>query len=192
MLPTRLLRVAVVVLAVVTAACGDPTKPRATYASTLSSYTLYAITGAPVNAPTAINFLTGAARADARFNFDVGFDLDNSGRVLVYPVRAIAGALAGNLKRVGLQPLAGAFASIREVPASGYDTLAVQTVTPGKVLAVELLDYNTCYASFGGSTLYAKLVIDSVNATARRLYARAVVDLNCGYRQVVPDSIPTS
>jgi hypothetical protein len=36
------------------------------------------------------------------------------------------------------------------------------------------------------------MVVDSVKQDTRRIYARTVVDLNCGYHQVVPDSIPTS
>jgi hypothetical protein len=32
--------------------------------------------------------------------------------------------------------------------------------------------------------------VDSVNLAARKLYARTVTDPNCGYRSVVPDSIP--
>jgi hypothetical protein len=192
MLPTRLLRVAVVVLAVVAAACGSPTKPKATYASVLTSYTLYPVTGAPANVPTALSFLGGATRADSRFTFDVAFDLASGGAVAVYPVRLIGGGLAGSLKRIGMQPLAGTFESVREVPSTGYDTLAVRTVAPGAVLAVEVLDINACYTSLGGQTLYAKMVVDSVKQDTRRIYARTVVDLNCGYHQVVPDSIPTS
>lgn len=192
MLPTRLPRVAVVVLAVVAAACGDPTRPKATYPSALTSYTLYPVTGAPANVPTALGFLGGATRADSRFAFDVAFDLSPAGAVSIYPVRLMAGSLVASVKRVGLQPVTGTFASVREVPSSGYDTLSVQTVTPGKVLAVEILDFNACYTSFGGQTLYAKMVVDSVKPTVRRIYVRTVVDLNCGYRQVVPDSVPTS
>jgi hypothetical protein len=190
MLPTRPPRVVVVALAVLAVACGDPTKPKAIYANAPSSYALYAFTGAPVNAATAINFLGGAARADASFAFDVAFDLDASGKPVIYPVRAIASDLAGSVKRVGLQVVSGTFESVREAPETGYDTLSAQTVSPGTVLAVELLDLSTCLYSLGGQTLFAKLTVDSVNATTRRLYARTVVDPNCGYRSVVPDSIP--
>lgn len=190
MLPTRPSRVVVVALAVVAIACGDPTKPRATFANTLSTYALYAFTGAPVNAATAISFLGGAARADASFAFDVAFDLDATGRPVVYPVAAIASDLAGGVKRVGLQVIPGPFEAVREVPEKGYDTLSVRTINERDVLAVELLDLSTCRFSLGGQTLYAKLTVDSVNTTTRRLYARAVVDPNCGYRSVVPDSIP--
>jgi len=33
--------------------------------------------------------------------------------------------------------------------------------------------------------------VDSVNAATRQIYARAVVDPNCGYRGLVADSVPT-
>jgi hypothetical protein len=190
MLPTRPTRVALVALAILAVACGDPTKPKATYANAPSTYTLYAFTGAPVNAATAISFLGGPSRADASFAFDVAFDLDASGHPIIYPVRAIASDLAGSVKRVGLQVVTGPFESVTVVPATGYDTLAARTVNVGDVLAVEMLDLTTCLYSLGGQTLYAKLTVDSIDATARRLYARAVIDPNCGYRSVVPDSIP--
>jgi hypothetical protein len=190
MLPTRASRVVVLALAVLAVACGDPTKPKASYANAPSSYALYAFTGAPVNAATAINFLGGPARADASFAFDVAFDLDASGRPIVYPVRAIASDLAGSVKRVGLQIVPGPFDAVREVPETGYDTLSAKTINTGDVLAVEMFDLNSCLYSLGGQMLYAKLTVDSVNTTTRRLYARTVVDPNCGYRSVVPDSIP--
>ena len=192
MLPTRTSRIVAAALAVLAVACGDPTKPKATYANAPSSYSLYAFTGAPVNAATAISFLGGAARADASFAFDVAFDLDAAGRPIVYPVRVLASALAGPVKRVGLQVVPGSFDSVREVPETGYDTLSAKTINPGDVLAVEMFDLQTCLYSLGGQMLYAKLTVDSVNTTSRRLYARTVLDPNCGYRSVVPDSIPES
>lgn len=192
MLPTRTSRIVAAALAVLAVACGDPTKPKATYANAPSSYSLYAFTGAPVNAATAISFLGGAARADASFAFDVAFDLDAAGRPIVYPVRVLASALAGPVKRIGLQVVPGSFESIREVPETGYDTLSAKTINPGDVLAVEMFDLQTCLYSLGGQMLYAKLTVDSVNTTSRRLYARTVLDPNCGYRSVVPDSIPES
>jgi hypothetical protein len=190
MLPTRPSRIVAAALAVLAVACGDPTKPKATYTNALSSYSLYAFTGAPVNAATAISFLGGAARADASFSFDVAFDLDAAGRPVIYPVRAIASDLAGSVKRVGLQVVPGSFESLREVPETGYDTLGAKTINVGDVLAVEMFDLQTCLYSLGGQMLYAKLTVDSVNTTSRRLYARTVLDPNCGYRSVVPDSIP--
>jgi hypothetical protein len=195
MLPTRLLRVALVAFAVLGVACGDPTLAKATYASGQATTTLYALTGAPANVPTAFSFLTGATRASASFAFDVAVDLDAQNRVVVLPVRVLGSALAGPLKRVGLQVVPGTFASIEEVPSTGYDTLSVKTITPGTTLAVELQDPTACYSSYNLAVLtsqiiYAKLVVDSVDIPTRRIYTRSVVDPNCGYRGVVADSVP--
>jgi len=201
MLPTRSTRIVVVALAALALACGDLTRPKASTPNFAASYTLTAFTGAPVNVPTALSFLGGATRADSRFAFDVAFDLDASGAVRVLPVRTVAGALGDAvvqgqsglpLKRIGLQKLTGPFDALREAPSTGYDTLGAQTVTPGSVLAVQLLDFANCFTGFGGSTLYAKLTVDSVDAASRRIFTRAVVDPNCGYRGLVPDSIPTN
>jgi hypothetical protein len=195
MLPTRLLRVALVAFAVLGVACGDPTLAKATYASAQATTTLYALTGAPANVPNALSFLTGAAHASATFAFDVAVDLDAQNRVVVMPVRVLGGALAGTLKRVGLQVVPGTFASVEEVPSTGYDTLSVKTITPGTTLAVELQDPTACYSSYNLAVLtsqliYAKLVVDSVDVPTRRIYTRSVVDPNCGYRGVVADSVP--
>ena len=195
MLPTRSARVAFFALAVLGVACGDPTLAKATFASGLATTTLYALTGAPATAPTALTFLSGPSHATATFAFDVAFDLDASNRAVVLPVRVLAGALAGLRKRVGLQIVPGSFASVREVPSTGYDTLGVKTLVPGAVLAVELQDGTSCFSSFNQSVrtsqlLYAKLVVDSVDASTRRIFTRSVVDPNCGYREVVPDSVP--
>ncbi len=200
MLPTRSTRVVVVALAVLAIACGDITRPKASTPNLAVSYALTAFTGTPVNVPNAINFLGGPTRADSRFAFDVALDLDAAGRVTVLPVRYVAGSLGIALqtqstgvpiKRVGMQQVPGTFDALREAPSTGYDTLAVQTISPGAVLAIEMLDFSNCFTGFGGSTLYAKLTVDSVHAAERRIFTRTVVDPNCGYRGLVPDSIPT-
>lgn len=188
----RSLRVLVPVLAFAAIACGEITKPKASYANTFASYTLYAYPDAPASSFSAISFLGGGTRTDASYAFDVTFDIDSAGKAQVIPVRVIGGALAGPLKRVGMQLVTGPFENVREVPSSGYDTLSVQTVLPGQVLAVELQDFQSCLYSLGGSMIYAKLTVDSVNTTTRRLFGRTVVDPNCGYRQVMPDTIPTN
>jgi hypothetical protein len=152
-----------------------------------------------VTAATAINFLGGATRASSAFSFDVAFDLDASGRTLVYPVRIVGGALANleraflgqaQLPRVGLQVVPGSFDALTEVPSTGYDTLSIQTLAPGAVMAVNVLD-PSCAFSLGGTTIAAKMTVDSVNTATRKIYLRTVVDPNCGYLSVVPDSIPT-
>jgi len=194
MLPIRHLRVAAVTFAAAIVACGDATRPKATSANIELAYSLFPLTGAPVAVSNAVSFLAGPTRADASFSFDVAFDVDPGGKVLAYPVRSLAGTLAGALgSRVGLQPVPGSYESLREAPETGYDTITVKTITPGQVVAVELIDQlsGQCFYSLGGQKTYAKFVVDSVNAD-RRLFLRSVIDLNCGYRSLVPNEIPTN
>jgi hypothetical protein len=194
MLPTRLLRVAVVALATLALACGDITRPKASTPNLLLAYPVYALTGTQVGVTNAINFFAGPTRVDAAFGFDVALDLDQTGKISVYPVRAIAGPLAGTTpNRVGLQTTSGTFESVREAPQTGYDTIGVKTIVPGTVVTVELIQQTSlaCAYSFNGSAMYAKFVVDSVNLPTRRLYVRTVTDANCGFRSLVPDSIPT-
>ena len=194
MLSTRLSRVVAVALATLVVACGDPTRPKATTPNLLLSYSVFALTGAPPAVSNAISLYGGPTRADAAFDFDVALDFDPAGKIQVYPVRAIAGPLAGGVaQRVGIQTVSGSFEALREAPDKGYDTLSVKTISPGTVVAVELVDQlsGLCFYSLNGSATYAKFVVDSVNAATRRFYVRSVADANCGYRSLVPDSIPT-
>jgi hypothetical protein len=196
MLPTRLPRVAlvaIVALATLAIACGDLTRPKASTPNLELEYSVYALTGTQVGVTNAINFFAGPARVDAGFGFDVALDLDSAGNVIVYPVRAIAGPLAGpTANRVGLQTVAGSFESVRTAPDRGYDTLRVDTIPIRKVVAAELIQQSlACVYSLNGSAMYAKLVVDSVDLSKRRLFVRHVIDGNCGFKSLVPDSIPT-
>ena len=189
MLPTRSLCAVAVALAVAATACGS-TLPRATNVSQIASYALYGLIGAPARASTALSFTAGSMHADATFQFDVAVDLDSAGKVVVYPVRNIAGNLAGTQKRIGMQVVSGLFETVGDVPSTGYDTLGTKTVAPGTVLAVELQEPLICQFSLGGIHLYGKFVVDSVTPASRRIFVTTVIDPNCGYRQVKPDTIP--
>jgi hypothetical protein len=194
MLPTRLPRVAVVALATLAVACGDITRPKATTPNLQLDYSVYALTGTPVGVTNAVNFFVGPARVDAAFGFDIAIDIDPTGNLKVYPVRALAGPLAGTVPtRVGLQEVTGPFESVRTAPDKGYDTIGVKPLTPGKVMAVELVQQASlsCVYSLNGSSMYAKFVVDSVQLPTRRIFIRTVTDANCGFRSLVPDSIPT-
>ena len=187
--PTRSSRVLVLVVALAAIAC-DGARSRATYASIPRSYALFALTGAPANAPTALSFLGGATIADANFGFDVAADIDPAGAARFYPMRTLGGGLAPSGKRIGLQLVSGSFEALRVAPTTGYDTAGSKVVVAGSVVAVEIQDLTTCLYSLGGSNLYAKLVVDSIRSGERRIFGRTVVDPNCGFRELVPDSVP--
>ena len=117
------------------------------------------------------------------------------GKLLVYPVRAIAGPIAGHHPDARRSPDSDRHLRVasRTAPATGYDTISVKTSAPGTVMAVELIQQTSlsCVYSLNGSAMYAKFVVDSVNLPSRRLFVRHVIDGNCGFRSLVPDSIPT-
>lgn len=191
MLPPRSSRLLLLGLAFSAAACNG-TRSIATY-NTAYSFALFALTGAPTNASTALSFLGGSAAATSTFGFDVAVDIDPAGAARLYPVRTLAGGLAGATKRVGLQLVpATTFDALREAPSTGYDTLGSKVVTAGSVVAVEIQDVATCLYSLSGSTLlHAKLVVDSIKPDTRRIYGRTVVDPNCGFYGLLVDTIPT-
>lgn len=190
MLPTRSSRVLFVAFVLSAVACNGP-GTKAYSSNAAHTFALFALTGAPSTAPTAINFQTGPVAATANFSFDLAVDIDNTGITRLYPVRLLEGKLSAAGRRVGLQVVPGTFESLREAPGSGYDTLSAQAVKPGTVVAVELLDIAFCQYTFNGSSFYAKLVVDSIIPTTRRVYGRTVTDPNCGFRQLMPDTIPS-
>ena len=187
-----------VAVSVLGLACGDPTRTKATYTSVFESFTVYTLNGAPTASPNALSFIGGGVRASSAFGFDIAFEIDASGKTVIYPVRTLGGALAGTLKRVGLQTVPTAFADLLETPdpkASPYDTVSVKTVAVGTTVAVELRDSGACYTNtllspLASQLIYAKMIVDSVNVDKRLVYGRIVFDPNCGYRGVIPDSIP--
>lgn len=176
-------------LVLVATAC-DGARRKASYANISRSFDLFALTGAPVNTPSALSLLGGPALADANFAFDVAVDIDASGTTRLYPVRTLASAFAASTQRVGLQLVPGSFESLTEAPQAGYDTLSAKVVTKGSVVAVEVQDIRTCLYSANGVSIYGKLVVDSIRVAERRVFGRSVVDVNCGFRELRPDTIP--
>jgi hypothetical protein len=88
--------------------------------------------------------------------------------------------------------MTGTFDALREAPKTGYDTLSILTVAPGTPIAVQLVNLfsNVCVFSLNGVAMYGKFVVDSIDQPNRRLFVRTVTDPNCGFRSLVPDSIP--
>src|SRR5690242_9309453 len=72
-------------------ACGDFTGVPASLPTISDTGTVYAINGAPAGAPSGLHVFTGTVvPVDRSFAFDVGFDLDSAGAIIVYPQRTIA------------------------------------------------------------------------------------------------------
>jgi hypothetical protein len=168
-------------------ACSDFTGVPASLPTLADSGTAYAINGAPLGAPTALYVFGGSlVAADANFIFDIAFDLDSAGGIVLLPQRAVASGLAPT-HTVALQvDSTHDFDEITRAPGSGYRADTAITVRRNQVVLAQVADVNACTYSLTGSTVYAKFVVRAINREARTLSVRYTVDPNCGFRSFNP------
>lgn len=179
----RKLALAMVASASVLTACGDPASLRAFLPTANDAYAVFALTGTPAAFPSAINtFARSVVRVDGNANFDVAFDLDAQGRVIVLPVQKVV-SLPGGSRRVGLRKVEGTFDAVTIAPAGTYGD-SVIVASPGEVIVAQSARNGANDAcQFDISPfIYTKLVIDSVAAPTRTIFVRTVLDPNCGFR----------
>jgi len=170
-------------------ACNDPNENTQVSAVVADTVTLWALTGTGPSFPSAYWASRGAiTRADGNFQFDIAFDIDATGKIVVYPQRLVGVPLQGP-KAVGLQRITGTFDGLERAPNSGYVFDSTFTVTPGQGLVMQVQSGEDCLG-YLSSIGYTKFVIDSINTTQRTIYLRTVHDPNCGYRNLVPGVVP--
>jgi hypothetical protein len=169
--------------ALVAAACSNFTGVPASLPTVSDTGTVYALNGAPPGAPTAFHMFSGTLlSADANFIFDVAFDIDASGNIVVLPQRAVASGLASTHTVAIQKDSVSTFDAITRAPTSGYRADTSMTIKPNQILLIQSSDPNACGVSLTGTTLYAKLVVTAVDLTARQLQVKYTTDPNCGFR----------
>ena len=182
-------RIVVLVAALLSAgalACGYFTVLPASLPTLTDSGTVYALNGAPAGAPTALHLFAGQlVPADANFLFDIAFDIDSSGRVVYMPQRVVASALA-TTHSVGLRTMPDSFEAVTSAPKSGYRADTALVAARNIVVVAQSNDPNTCGISLTGSSIYAKIVVTSVDPATRQLKVRFTVDPNCGFVSFAP------
>src|SRR5687768_10788599 len=153
----RIALLLVAVAAIGTAACDDPFAPRATAAVRTDSFIVYSVSQTPVNVPAAFNivFFT-PLRLEPTYGFDLVFDIDGDGKVVLIPVSLVGGAVTAG-RRVGLQRITGAYDEVTRAPTGGYKYDSTVVLDVGEAALVEL---QTDICQFQTSNLiYAKLQI---------------------------------
>lgn len=187
--PARL-AAAGVVLGAAAAACNNNTAPFLGVArseTALLPFVVYPLSGDP-SLPAAVD-LSGrravrpAILAGAVINFDLAFDLDTQGRILVIPPARLAAPPSGS-PRVGLQTRDESFDGLTRAPESGYRFDSTAVVTRGQTVVVQTSG-TACSTTY---PMHAKLVVDSVGAAGvgRPIYLRLRVNPNCGFRSLEP------
>ncbi|MGI8508530.1 MAG: hypothetical protein ACR2MQ_04320 [Gemmatimonadaceae bacterium] len=180
--------VAAVLLAISIAACSSTTAIIANLPVTADTLVAYALSGTPASLPSGLAVtLRSTVRVDATASFDVAFDFDPHGNIIISPARTIVSPLTGNVPLVGLQTSTASFDAITTAPGGYYRPDTAIVVKPGEafiVLATRSTGSQTCLYS-PSPHIYAKVVIDSVKpSTTRAIYLRQTVDPNCGYKSL--------
>jgi hypothetical protein len=174
-------------------ACGDPTNLQATIPTATDTLAVFALSGTPPSYPSGISIVARqAVRVDGFAGFDVAFDIDPTGKPVIYPVKLIVSS-PGGTRPVGMQRVGGPFDSVKVAPKSGYAVDSSFVLGLGETVAVES-PHNSSgdLCAFALSpNLYAKFAVDSVNLVSRTLYLRMGIDPNCGFRSFA-EGIPTS
>jgi hypothetical protein len=167
-------------------ACGDVTAVRAQFENFGDSLALHAMNGSPPSLAAAV-LIRGAAAVPitSDFNFDVAVDLDDTGAVVLHTVKAVASEFIA-AHRVGLNTTSDAFESVLRSPTSGFVYDSSLTVPIGRTILVDVIDPSCSAFSFLGQNIRGKLVVDSVKVAERRIFMRAFVDPNCGFRSLAP------
>ena len=175
---TFVLAAAAIVIGLV--ACDDPFAPKADSPTLDASIEVWALTGAPASFPTVMLVPQRiSVRPDAAASFDLGFDIDPDGRLLVLPVSKVVSSQLGD-RRVGIIRTSEIYNLITEAPRTGYIFDSTLTVNVGQVFIVRV-QTQFCQGQLQGE-IYAKYLVDSVIVPERRIRLSGRVNPNCGFR----------
>lgn len=183
---------------VAAAACGgrDPFAPTAS-ATTVGpvSFVLYPLSRAraPFYSALSLQFAEPiqpavlATSSGLLPNFDVVFDVDSAGQLVLRPAKQLVSTSI--VPRTGFQTSSTKFDSLGAAPGGTYQSDSAQRVAVGQTVVVQAQGYLGCLTS--GTFFYAKIVVDSVYTGTGALAVRVVSDPNCGFKSFA-SGIPTS
>jgi hypothetical protein len=189
----RLALIATMLVVTVLNACGNVANLTATLPTYTDTLSLWALSGTPPSYPSAISIpARQIVRVDGFAAFDIAFDIDGSGKTVVYPVKLVV-ATPGGSRPVGIQKLPRSFETVLEAPTTGFQTESSVVIAPGETVVVESPHNGSgdlCQYAISPN-IYAKIAVDSVNLASRIIYLRMGFDPNCGFRSFAT-GIPTS
>lgn len=165
--------------------CKDTSILQASLPISTDTLVAYAVTGTPPSLPSGLSIIyRSTVRVDGTAAFDIAFDIDGAGDVVVSPVRLLVNQLSG-APAVGIQEkFTTPFDNITSAPGGYYrpDTaIVVKPNQPFVLLTNRSTPSDACVYD-PSPTIYAKVVIDSVQTATRAIFLRMVSDPNCGYR----------
>ncbi len=181
----RLLPGALLVCAAIVGACDGPTDTTGLTQNVTQPFFVHALTGSPLASTTAIAFPSrSVTTVDGSFNFDIAFDINPQGFVVMMPPELV-GQDPNGLRLVGIITGIGSYDQITEAPLKGYTVDSITTVSTNQAVAVQAQEATCQTANPTSPYMYAKIVIDSVDLAHRGIYGRAMIGNNCGFRQLI-------
>jgi hypothetical protein len=182
----RKFRGGLLLCAVAMGACMGPNTIPGLSQNATQSFFVHALTGSPLGTSSALAFPARAVtRVDGTFNFDVAFDINAQGFVVLLPPELVGQNPAGN-RLVGIITGLGSYDNITEAPFSGYTVDSVTVVHQGQAVAVQAQEPLCSTSNPAAPYLYAKIVVDSIDYAGRGIYGRVMIGGDCGYRQLIP------
>jgi len=168
-------------------ACGDVTAIKAQLENfAVDSIVVHAMNGSPPALPAAMLMRAAAVvPITTEFNFDIAFDIDDTGAVVIHTVKAVASEFIP-AHRVGLDTTSTPYDAVTKSPTSGFVYDSSLTVPVGRTILIDVIDPSCSVYSFLGQNIRAKMVVDSVQLAQRLVYLHAFVDPNCGFRSLSP------
>lgn len=168
-------------------ACGDDNLflSPASIENTVRSYSVFSLSGTSATLPAAYSYTTETLErpqilSNGATNFDVAFDLNSAGKVDLIPVRVLVPLPPAGAPAVGILKTEASFDAAVRAPDKGYVNDSTVSVGVGETVVLMLGGSGCVY----GDPYYAKLVIDSIVSSERRIVARSLVNRNCGYRSL--------
>jgi hypothetical protein len=165
------------------AACGgDITLPPATIANTIDTVELWALNDTPIGTPSGLDLVTALEiRPELGAPFDLAFDIDSAGTA-----RLIQSSVLGLGGIAGLQETDRAFEDVLRAPVEDFVTDVPFALTVGDVLVARSRSTSGgCSVLIGSLPRYAKIEVLAIDAVARTVSLQIMVNLNCGYRDLV-------
>ena len=181
------LHAALVLTLVAAGACEDPFKLEADRETDPLAFEVWALNGAPDEYPTVLNVPSATLlRPDASGSFDIAFDVDVDGKLLVIPMRLVVTPLTG-AHAVHFIEAAAMFEQILSAPTSGWENDSTIALDEGGVFLVRVFAAQ-CQLQLR-QYVYAKFVVDSIIPAERRARLRGRLNPNCGFRSFL-EGIP--
>lgn len=166
------------------ASCSDDSLPAATEENIVDTITISAVWGTPIGEPSAYR-MSGTegrhtVRTDLTASYDFLYDIDSVLGPALFPAQA-TGTLPPSDANPGLMRTTTPFDSIKTAKSNGYIVDAPVAVDSGDVFYIRSIV--SCSI---GVPLYGKLVVTQIDSVARTITFLALVNQNCGYRDLEP------